>query len=266
MRGYLSYFKTELLVGLQYKISALSGLTTQFFWGIIHIFVYIAFYSHTNISSITLKELICYVWLTQSFFSLVYLNIKDKETLESIKNGTVAYELCRPYDLYTWWYIKHLAKRIANVTLRSIPLLTLAFVLPQPYGMDLPISTLSFILFILSLMLGAIIITSINIIIETLSFFTMQDKGVSSIFYTVGDLLSGFILPIPLLPTIVVMITEYLPFRLIGDLSFRIYSGNILIPYAIKSILLQIVWIIALIVIGKLLMKKALKKVSIQGG
>ena len=94
----------------------------------------------------------------------------------------------------------------------------------------------------------------------------MQDKGVSSIFYTVGDLLSGFILPIPLLPTIVVMITEYLPFRLIGDLSFRIYSGNILIPYAIKSILLQIVWIIALIVIGKLLMKKALKKVSIQGG
>ena len=61
-------------------------------------------------------------------------------------------------------------------------------------------------------------------------------------------------------------ITEYLPFRLIGDLSQRIYSGNINISYGLKSILLQIIWIIILIVIGKTIMNKALSKVSIQGG
>ena len=62
------------------------------------------------------------------------------------------------------------------------------------------------------------------------------------------------------------MVSEYLPFRLIGDLPFRIYSGNIDTIYALKSIGLQIIWIIALTILGHLIMKKALKKVCIQGG
>ena len=93
-----------------------------------------------------------------------------------------------------------------------------------------------------------------------------MDKGISSIIYIIGGLLSGIDIPLPLLPIKLLKITEYLPFRLISDLSKRIYSGNISINYGIKSILLQIIWIILLIGIGKLLINKALSKVSIQGG
>ena len=266
MKGYLSYFKQELLTGLQYKEAAIAGFATQLFWGFLYCMVYQAFYSHASIDSISFHELICYVWLNQALFSLIIIRSKDVEMIKTIKEGTVAYELCRPYDLYWWWYLKLIAQRYGAVILRFIPVITLAVLLPAPYNLTSPISLKAFLLFLITLFLGSLIIVGINLIIHSLSFFTMQDKGISSIINTIGELLSGFAVPLPLLPNLIINISEYLPFRLVGDLPFRIYSGNIAGNYAIKCIILQIIWVILLYIIGKLIMNKALKKVSIQGG
>ena len=266
MRQYLSHFKLQLLTGLQYRSAALAGLCTQFFWGFLYCMVYQAFYSHTSIDSMSFKELISYVWLNQALFSLIIIRTKDSEIIDSIKNGTVAYELCRPYDLFSWWYLKLLAKRYANVALRFIPVIVLAFLLPSPYCLSLPYSIECFILFLISLFLGTLIIVSINMMIHSISFFTMQEKGIASIITTFGELLGGMYVPLPLLPLLILSITEYLPFRLVSDLPFRLYSNNINGMYALKSILLQLIWAIILFILGKLVMKKALKKVCIQGG
>ena len=266
MKGYLSYFKSVLITRLQYKAAALAGLSTQFFWGFLYCMVYQAFYSHASIDSINFRELICYVWLNQALFSLIIIRSKDGEIMASIKEGTVAYELCRPYDLYWWWYLKLIAKRYGAMVLRFIPVILLAVLLPAPYNLTGPISLKAFLMFLTTLFLGSLIIVGINLIIHSLSFFTMQDKGISSIINTVGELLAGFAVPLPLLPIAIIKISEYLPFRLVGDLPFRIYSGNISGAYAIKSIILQLIWVVLLIIIGKIIMQKALKKVSIQGG
>ena len=266
MRQYFSHFKLQLLTGLQYRSAALAGLCTQFFWGFLYCMVYQAFYSHTSIDSMSFKELISYVWLNQALFSLIIIRTKDSEIIDSIKNGTVAYELCRPYDLFSWWYLKLLAKRYANVALRFIPVIVLAFLLPSPYCLSLPYSIECFILFLISLFLGTLIIVSINMMIHSISFFTMQEKGIASIITTIGELLGGMYVPLPLLPLLILSITEYLPFRLVSDLPFRLYSNNINGMYALKSIILQLIWAIILFILGKLVMKKALKKVCIQGG
>ena len=266
MRGYYRYFISSIIAGLQYKISALSGLTTQIFWGLLYVFIYKAFYSYTTISSINYKELMCYVWLGQAFIVLTFLNFGDKEIVLAIRNGGVSYELCRPYDLYWWWFIKLISKRYAKVILRCIPIIMFALLLPKPYNLSLPISFLAFILFIITLFLGSIVVTSINMIVNGIGFFTLDDKGVSSIVYNVGSLLSGFAIPLPLMPLYILNIVKYLPFRFIGDLSFRIYSGNIGIMIAINSVIVQLIWICILVVIGRIIFKNALRKVSIQGG
>ena len=266
MSGYLRYFKTELIMGLQYKAAAISGLCTQIFWGILYCLLYEAFYSHASIDAISFKEIICYVWLMQSFFTLIYIRVNDSEILEKIKSGTVAYELCRPYSLYFWWYVKLLSKKYAAVTLRCLPVLIISFLLPKPYRLLLPISLEAFVLFVISLILGSFVVVGLCMIIHSITFFTFYSKVITSIVCSIGELLSGFAIPVPLLPTFLVNITKYMPFRLIGDASFRIYSGNISIIGAKEIIILQIIWIIILIIVGNLLVNKALKKVCIQGG
>lgn len=266
MKPYLAYFKSELIVGLQYKEAALAGLSTQFFWGILYAFVYQAFYSYASVDSINFKELMCYVWLNQAFFSIILLHANDKQIMEQIKNGTVAYELCRPYSLYWWWFLKNLSKRYAACMLRCLPVLVFGFILPKPYNLTIPYSLEAFILFLIALFLGSLLVISMVMIVQIIGFFTYEDKGIASIFYTVGSLLSGIAIPLPLMPTVILTFGEYLPFRLVSDLSQRIYSGNISITYGLQSIGLQIIWLMILIIIGELLMKMALNKVSVQGG
>lgn len=267
MMCYLKYFKTELINGLQYRTAAFAGIMTQVVWGFMNIMIYVSFYSHTNsVDSISLPELITYVWLNQAFLILIYMKSLDPEIINKIKNGTVAYELCRPYNLYTWWYIKLISKKYAAVLLRFFPIIVLGLLLPKPFNMELASSFTNFILFIITLILGSILLVSIIMIIQIIGFFTNEDKGIANIIIIIANFLSGATIPVPLLPNIVQMITEYLPFRLISDLPFRIYSGNIGIGYALKSVLLQIIWILILISIGRIIMNKVLKKVSIQGG
>ena len=267
MIGYLKYFKTQLINGLQYKAAAFAGISTQIFWGILNTIVFIAFYRNVSSSvEISLSQLITYVWLNQAFLTLIYIRTKDDEILKSIKNGTVAYELCRPYNLYNWWYIKFLSKKYSAVALRCLPIIVLGFILPEPYKLGFPFSVGSLLLFFITLIMGSLILCAILMIIQSIAFFTNEGKGISDIIFVLGDLFAGAIFPLPLMPKTVQNISNFLPFRFIGDLSFRVYSGNITTNYAIKAIGLQLIWLIILVALGQFIMKIALKKVCIQGG
>ncbi len=252
---------------MQYRVAALAGLITQFFWGIMLIFIYIAFYTYgTSVDSISLEQIISYTWLHQAFYALLSVRLTDQEIADSISSGNVAYEIIRPYNLYFWWYIKVFAKRVTGGLLRVIPVIILAIILPEPYGLSLPSSIPNFILFIISLILGIFIVTGINMLVYTIGFYTYNQNGISQIINTLIEFLSGAVLPVVLLPGLIQKMTYYLPFRMITDLPFRLYSNNIGLNEGLLSIGMQLGWIIVLIVIGNLIVRKALKKVFVQGG
>ena len=73
-----------------------------------------------------------------------------------IKNGNVAYELCRPQDLYWMWFSKIFGERLSNVALRFIPVLLVAVILPIPYHLDLSITLVRFLVFLASITLSSI--------------------------------------------------------------------------------------------------------------
>lgn len=267
MKGYISYFKTVLMAGFQYKTAAIAGICTQFFWGFLQIFIYQAFYAGTGQNTpMDFDKLVTYIWLQQALLTLIFVRIKDENIAKSIRNGTVAYELVRPYNLYIWWYVQCIAKRLAAVTLRSGILIFVAIHLPAPYNLSMPASLGAFGMSILNLLFGALIVTAIMVIIHSIAFFTYDDRGVANVIYNLAEILSGTSLPLPLLPAFVQNICLAFPFWLIGDLPFRIYSGDILIMDSVKYLGLQIIWLIALIFIGVMLLRHAMKKVYIQGG
>jgi ABC-2 type transport system permease protein len=267
MRGYLKYFKLQIMAGLQYRSAAIAGIVTQFFWGFMYVFIYQAFYANVDANvAINFNEIVTYVWLNQAFLALIFIALRDSDINESIKSGTVAYELCRPYNLYLWWYVKIITKKYASFLLRCSPILIVALLLPEPYGLSMPLSVTSFLLSIACLVLGSLVLTAMTMIVQIIAFFNNNDEGITSIFVSIANLLSGLILPVPLLPNIIQTATYLLPFRLIGDLPFRVYSGNIGTNEAFINIGLQLFWIIVLMIVGNMLMKKATKKIFIQGG
>lgn len=267
MKSYLSYFKLKFITGLQYRAAALAGMATQLFFGFAFISVYIACYnSGNNNLPMELSKLVSYLWLCQIFFSFTYVFYRDKEIINMIISGNISYELCRPQDLYFMWLARMYGDRLSKVILRFLPILCIAVILPNPYNLNLEISLYRFLIFIIIFILSSILITSLSVLYHVICIFTLDDRGIINIFMVIADILSGSFVPVPFFPTFIQKINNYLPFRYISDFPFRFYVGDINFNECYVSIIVQIIWIFILMITGKLLMKKALKKAVIQGG
>lgn len=267
MKAYYSLFRMRLLKGLQYRIAALAGVSTQFFWGFMYMMIYQAFYSSTAAAQpISYRELIQVLWLQQGFLVFIMLWFRDSELMNHITSGNISYELCRPIDIYNFWYAKLIAQRLSGALLRCFPILIVAALLPYPYNFSLPPNFISFLLFLITLALGLILIVAISMLIYISIFYTMSPTGSLILFGVLGEFFSGLIIPVPLMPETLQRIVYILPFRYTSDLPFRIYAGNIGIHEALISTAIQLVWIAVIIILGKLWIAKALKRVVVQGG
>lgn len=265
MKKYLSYFKLRFNTTLQYREAALAGIVTQFFWGILEIMIFRAFYKTGVKTDILLKDLITLIWLRQAFYGIASWT-KDPEISKMIEKGNIAYELCRPLNIYWIWFFKTMSTRLASTLLKFSPILIIACFLPERFRLMPPQSIGAFILFFIALMLSVTVVSGLINLLHISFFYTMSSKGNSALFYAVAAFFSGNQIPIPLMPKFLQVICYILPFGVVTDLPNRIYSGNINGYGAFIGIGIQIIWIAILVIIGNLLMNKSLKKVVVQGG
>ena len=119
---YLAVVSARYRTLLQYRAAAFAGLVTQCFWGALKLMVLAAFYAASQQDQpMSLPEVVAYIWLGQAFFGMLPWTI-DGEFAQKVRDGSIAYDLLRPVDLYALWYSHTLAYRIAPTTLRAIPL------------------------------------------------------------------------------------------------------------------------------------------------
>jgi ABC-type uncharacterized transport system, permease component len=265
-KTYLSLFRIKFISALQYRTAALAGISTQLFFGGVFIMVYVAFYESNNTVGVPMdmKYLVNYLWLNQAFFALTYIWMRNDDLLSMIKNGNVAYELCRPVNFYFKWFFTIYGTRIANVTLRFLPVLLISYFLPSPYNLTLPSSFLNIILFIISLFISSIIVVSVTMIIHLIVFFTLDEKGIITFLMVFGEIFAGGTVPLAFFPNWLRNIANILPFKFLCDTPFNTYNYGY--TYFIKNFGIGILWCIVLISVGYILSKKALKCASVQGG
>ena len=148
MRPYLAILTARIRMLLQYRAAAFAGLVTQLFWGWIKVMVFAAFYAATGAPQpMSLQDTITYIWLGQALLLLLPFRI-DAELQSMVRDGSVAYELTRPADLYWYWFSRQFAARLAPLALRAWPQLLLAGLF---FGMELPVGWTPLLLFLLSL-------------------------------------------------------------------------------------------------------------------
>ena len=268
MKAYLQYFKINLIYNLQYRAAALAGISTQVFFGLIMVALYLAIYSSNNTSNapMNLAQLVTYCWLGQAFFALSHPYYQDKDIIKMVKNGNISYELIRPQSFYWKVYIKLLSSRLVATLLRFLPIIILGFLLPKPYNMTLPKSFNHFILFVMALFLSLLLITSLSVLIHIIAIRLLDHKGIFSFYSVISELFMGLIIPLPFLPKILMIIANCLPFRYLSDFPYRMYTGNISVNYCTLLLINAFFWIIIIIVIGNILTNITLKKVVVQGG
>lgn len=267
MKKYLSFFRIRFTAGLQYRAAAWAGIATQFAWGGMTILMFWAFYQNgENSFPMTFPELSSYIWMQQAFLAMFMAWFFDNEIFESITSGNIAYELCRPCDIYAMWFTKNMAIRLSRMMLRCLPILLVAAFLPAPFNITLPPDWLSGVLFLISVTLGFLVLISFSMLIYISAFYTISPMGIRILATSVTEFFAGAIIPIPFFPEALQPFMYALPFASMQNTPFLIYTGHISGIEALQSIALQIVWFAVLLSVGHILMKRALRKVVVQGG
>lgn len=267
MKKYMSFFRIRFIAGLQYRAAAWAGVATQFAWGGLNILMYRAFYqSGANVFPMPFESLSSYLWLQQALLSLFMAWYFDNEIFDNIVSGNIAYELCRPCDIYNMWFTKNAAVRVSRMVLRCLPILVFAAFLPKPYNISLPAGIFSFVLFLISAFLGMLVLISFSMLIHISAFYTISPVGMRILATSVTEFFAGAIIPIPFFPESFQKVMYALPFASIQSTPFLIYTGYINGTDAVKSIALQLFWLCLMFALGRILMKRALRKTVVQGG
>lgn len=264
---YLSFFRLYFTKALQYRGAALAGVFMQFSWGFMQLLMYRSFYLSGNGDlPMEYTSLASYIWLQQALVCLFMISLIENDTFTAIINGDIAYELCRPINLYYMWFTRNLANRIARTLLRCFPIIMIAFFMPRPFKMNAPYNLTALIWFLISTLLGTLVVVAFGMLIYIATFYTLSPIGVKIVAIAILDFFSGSVVPLPFLPDQLRKIVELLPFAAMPNTPLLIYSGYISQNEIFFKTFLQLFWLAILTLLGHLLLRKALRQVVVQGG
>jgi viologen exporter family transport system permease protein len=287
MKPYIAILSARFRTMLQYRAAAIAGLWTQFFFGLVFIMIYEAFYASTDRPQpLTFAQVVSYVWLGQALLALLPWNV-DTEVRAMVRSGAVAYELVRPVDLYNLWFVRALAWRTAPTVLRSVPMVVVTMLVLPLIGLEewrlappglgngsdlapaiaaLPPSLAVGAAFALAMTCTLLLSSALSTLVNITMLWTISADGAWMILTVLVTLLSGMLIPLPLFPDWAQPVLMALPFAGLVDLPYRIYVGDIDLGGVPGVLARQIFWTIALVLLGRWLLAQGLRRVVVQGG
>ena len=263
MRAYLSAFRMRGKLELQYRGAVLGGVICQVFFGLILVAVYRAMYAGKP-QSIPLSHITSYVWLQQAFFRMLLAS--DPELLDKIRTGAIAYDLCRPLNLYGFYYVRIMAQKMMGSLLRAVPMLVFAVLLPEGWGLLPPASPAGFAWSLAGLLLGLLCVSALENITMGFTMRTLDSRGMQALLNLLMMIFAGNILPLTLFPDSWQRVITLLPYAQLLDAPIRLYTGETPPSAAPGILLIQMIWILVLTGAGILFWQANQKRIEIQGG
>lgn len=263
MRAYLSVFIMRLRMELQYRGAMIGGILCQMFFGLVLIAIYRALYEGKP-QSTPIESVVTYVWLQQAFFRMM-LAI-DNELVDKIKSGDIAYDLCRPVNMYGFYYARIAAQKVMGSLMRAIPMLILAALLPKGWGISAPASIINLLAAVPALVLGLLCVCALSNITMAFTMLTLDARGMQGLLNLLMMTFSGNLLPLTLFPDRWQKFITLIPYAQLLDAPIRLYTGDYALTEALRVYMVQAFWIVVLIALGAYMWNVNKKRLIVQGG
>jgi ABC-2 type transport system permease protein len=260
---YLEFAKKSFQRQLQYRIANYSGFIVNTFFFVVRAYIFMALYEHRGVvAGYNLTEAITFTGLTQAMAMVIGV-FGGNEVADSVKSGQVATDLMKPIDYQFFALFSQLGRSFYFFFFRGLPIF---FVMVLFFPWTPPHSWYALLIFLPSLALAATITFSLRFIAGISAFWLLDVRGVRSIIMGAGLFLSGFMLPVSFFPASLGRICEWLPFIGQSYVPVAIYLGKYTGGHMVDMLARQIIWTVILILVDKMLMSLAVRKVVIQGG
>ena len=182
---------------------------------------------------------------------------------ERIRRGDIVFEVMRPTDfqpqaLGTW--LGHTAYTILVDSLPiSIVLWGIARISGPPDWTALGLS-------MISLAIAMVTAFLLQFTVVLIGFWTIRVSTWTWLLASVVQVTAGSFVPLWLLPDGIRIGLQYLPFTMIYHVPLSTFVGRLSAPEAIQMIAVQLAWVPVLLLVSRLVMRQARRRILIQGG
>ena len=214
-----------------------------------------------QIQGMDFKQITTYYVLVVSLSPIISWGVN--ETIgRAIREGEVLRELLNPISYFTYYFGIRVGELGESVLVGVLTFIICAML----FSILLPQSILNLIFFIIIVFLSVITIYFFEIILGMTAFYTDSIWGIEILKRSILHIFSGMIAPIELFPEWLQKIANILPFKDFIYTPINIYFGNLSNIEILGVILKLCVWIAIFYIIAKIVFKKAIKNITINGG
>jgi ABC-2 type transport system permease protein len=263
MRLYWEVTRTTARRLATYRAATFAGVVTNTVFGFIFSYVLLAvFRERPRIDGFDAVDAVTFTFVVQGMLMVVGI-FGNNEQAERVRTGEVALDLCRPYDYQGWWAAVAYGRAMFYSWARGIPpFLVGALVL----DLQLPPQTWMWPAFAAAVVLAVGVAFGWAFLLQLTAFWILEVRGPTQLGWVTAEFLSGAFVPLFLFPDALEGVVRALPFASMVQLPVEVFLGRHTGLELLGLYATQLAWLVALVVAGRLVMVRAVRKLEVQGG
>lgn len=265
MKLYIEIIKNVFKSGLTYRFNYFTGLIGKILYIYAQYFIWKALLMDkivdTSFGTIDFPNMVTYI-IISSIISTITSNNVIMDVNNSIDNGKIALDFIKPINFQLYMFCNTIGKNLYEVLFNLIPVTIVSIIV---FDIQFP-EIIYFILFLIAIIGGFLINYFLSFCLGLLGFWFTQVWILGRVLNDLIKLFAGVYIPLWFFPVILESILDYLPFKFIYFVPISIFLGKYNLLECLLMFLMQLIWIIILYFLSKIIWKKAIYKLVVQGG
>lgn len=219
--------------------------------------------SQNFIENFSQNEMVTYILGGGVIASFLLLTAQGDDINDDINEGKLSHLLLKPMNPNIYWFVRDICRKYFTFLIGIFGFIVVVFLFKN--YILLPAHFLSFVLFLLSLIVAMLIHFVLFYVFSIVAFWFDRTWGMRFFIRVLMELASGALIPITFFPSAVAHIFNFLPFKFFAFVPMEIYLGKITTIQTLFELLQGIIWLVVLSTIAFLIWKKGIKHYTALG-
>lgn len=278
LKKYFPFTKGVAQESLTYRVRFLFWLGFEILYLVIAYYLWRGVYqSHATSQGIelnsvviglyTFSQMTLYVFFEKIVGAVTCLNVHGYMS-DDIQEGSIAMNLIKPISYRSLLLAKGCGDLLISLIFFALPFTVILIVCSFIMNLGFQITWYSIIMFVVSIVFGAVINYLVSFLFGSILFLTINSFGMWQLKEAIERILSGSLIPIALFPTWLQIICKAMPFQQTKyvPICFILGQYNDKMLLGVHTLGVQLIWILGLSLLSRIVWKKMVKRVVVQGG
>ena len=260
MHTYVAAARSSFRRQRTYRAATVAGVFTNTVFGFILASVLrAALAGRAHVGALDVTGAVTFTFVAQGLLSVMGA-FGWREVAERVATGDIAVDLYRPVSFSAWWGALWFGRAAFAVLARGIPPF-LAGALA--FHLRLPVRPVTWVWFVVAVTLGTAVASRFWLLVNLAAFWLMEVRGLVTLAVMVLTVASGFTVPLQFLTGWPGALCRWSPFPTLAQFPVEVFLE---LRAGWRAVVPALAWLAALEGAVRVVLRRATRKVVLQGG